>query len=111
MKQRVASAAVLAPVAVALVIVGGGLYFIGITVMCLAALWECTALTGVAVKSASPVWRYVTLVAGACLLAGVYERHAYSAAPESVASAVLLVSLGGLVVGGEPAKRVSTWAA
>jgi phosphatidate cytidylyltransferase len=113
MRLRVLSAAVLAPIAVALVVLGGLPFLAGILVMCLVALWELTGLLGAAAAEmlANRAWRYLTLAAGGLLLAGVYADHFRSGAAQAAAAALLVASLAGLVLGGAPAKRILEWAA
>ncbi len=112
MKQRVASAAVLLPIAVLLVVLGGTPFFVGITVMCLAALWELTALLGAMTPhTATTVWRYFAIVGGAGLLFGVFYGRYHAQAPQVAIACVLVLSLIGLLFGGQPAHRVIQWAA
>jgi phosphatidate cytidylyltransferase len=109
-KQRVASATVLLPIAVALVVLGGTPYFLGIALMCLAALWEITALLGVmSPATISRDWRYFTMIAGACLLFCAFFARYHAQAPQLGVAAVLIASLAGLLLGGQPAHRTMQW--
>jgi phosphatidate cytidylyltransferase len=113
MKLRVLSASVLAPVAIALVVLGGLPFLAGILAMCLVALWEMTGLLGTAASSllSGKAWRYLTLGAGGVLLASVYYDHFRSGSAQVSAAALLVASLAGLVFAGAPARRVVAWAA
>ncbi len=113
MMRRVLSASVLAPIAVALVVLGGFPFLVGVLAMCLIALWELTGLLSAAAASAlaNRAWRYVTLAAGGAVLAGVYYDHFRSGTAQVAAATLLIGSLATLVFGGAPAKRVLAWAA
>ncbi|MDB5073973.1 MAG: hypothetical protein JWO42_152 [Chloroflexi bacterium] len=111
MKQRVISAALLAPVAILLVILGGTPYFIGISLMCLGGLWELCAMLGpMSGQVPSKSWRYLTLVSGAIVLFGVFFSHYRAGAAQIAAAGALMLSLGGLLLGGLPTRRILEWA-
>ena len=105
------SAAVLAPLMIALVILGGVWYLGGIAVACGAAVWEGTALFG-AFAEGPPgnVWRYLTVASGAVLLVGVQIGLTHPYATQVTVAALLVAGLAALPAGGAPARRYLHWA-
>ncbi|HVC80645.1 MAG TPA: phosphatidate cytidylyltransferase [Chloroflexota bacterium] len=111
MKARVLSALVLAPVMIALTILGGLPYLLGIAVMCGVGVWEATELfTNFGDVSADPAWRYLAVAASVIVLAGVQLGFDHQYVAQVIAALVLVASLGMLLAGGPPARRFLAWA-
>lgn len=111
MKARVLSAVVLAPLALALVLVGGAPFLVGVTLMCGLATWEAAALfAAIAGVAASSTWRTLTVLAAGVLLLGVQLSQAHPAAAGLAGAATLIAGLAALVGAGPPAKRFLAWA-
>jgi CDP-diglyceride synthetase len=92
---------VLAPLALALIILGGVPYFVGVGVMCGLTVWEATALVGAVLGVTAPTtWRWLSVVAGTVLLLGVQIQSAMPLALSVIGATILLVSLTALVVAG-----------
>jgi phosphatidate cytidylyltransferase len=111
MKQRVLSAAILAPVAVVLVVLGGIPYLAGIVVMCGAGVWELAALLGRALspQALSRTWRAAAVGATTVLMAGVYAQHYHAGTAQATGAGLLLAGLACLLAGGVPTRRLLLW--
>jgi phosphatidate cytidylyltransferase len=110
-KTRVLSAAILAPLALALVVAGGAPFLVGVTVMCGLATWEAGALfAAIAGTTVSASWRSLIVVTAGILLLGIQLAQVHPAAAGLAASSILVLSLGALVASGPPAKRFLSWA-
>lgn len=111
MKARVLSALVLAPVMIALAILGGIPYLVGIAVMCGVGVWEATGLFSCfGEMPTDPLWRYLAVAASVIVLGGVQLGFHARQGAQVVAALVLMVSLGLLLAGGPPARRFLAWA-
>jgi phosphatidate cytidylyltransferase len=112
MLARIVSAAVLAPLALALIVLGGIPFFLGVEVMCAIAVWEAAALIAGALHLEAPqIWRRFTVLAGVLILLGVQLQPGLSAAPPLAGAAVLVLSLLGLLVHASPSNRFALWVA
>lgn len=112
MVARIISAAVLAPLALALILLGGIPFFLGVEIMCALAVWEASALVGGALHVQAPViWRQFTVAAGVVLLLGVQLQPDHAGAPAVAGVGVLVLSLLGLIVSGPPSNRLALWSA
>jgi|SRR6185437_1186368 len=111
MKARVLSALVLAPVMIALAILGGLPYLVGIVVMCGVGVWEATGLfADFGEASTDPLWRYLAVAASVIVLAGVQLGFDHRNGTQVITALVLVASLGMLLSGGPPARRFLAWA-
>jgi phosphatidate cytidylyltransferase len=112
MRARIVSAAVLAPIALALVLLGGIPFFLGVEIMCACAVLEGSTLIGSALRlEALGAWRWITVAAGAILLLGIQLQPGHAAAPAFTGTAVLMLSLLGLILNGPPSNRLALWSA
>lgn len=112
MKARILSALVLAPLMIALVILGSWWYMAGIGIACAIGAWEACGLFAPLVKAPTDgSWRYLAGGAAASLLVGVQLSFDGPAAGRVVWAAVLAGSLLALLVGGKPSNRFLLWAA
>jgi CDP-diglyceride synthetase len=92
---------VLAPLALALIILGGVPFFLGVSVMCGLTMWEATALVSAVLGLTAPsTWRWLSVAAGAALLLGVQLQPEMPHALPAIGAAMLLVSLAALVAAG-----------
>src|SRR5579864_2267408 len=111
MKARVLSALVLAPVMIALVILGGLPYLAGIAVACGIGVWEATGLfAGFGEAPTDPRWRYLAVATSVIVLGGVQLGFDHRHATQVIAALILVASLGLLLAGGSPARRFLAWA-
>ena len=112
MKARILSALVLAPIMIALVILGGWWYLAGIGVACAIGAWEACGLFAPLLKAPTDgLWRYVAAGAAAALLIGVQLGFDRPSATQVVWAAVLAGTLLALLAGGKPSNRFLLWAA
>jgi phosphatidate cytidylyltransferase len=112
MLARIVSAVILAPLALALIVLGGIPFFLGVEVMCAIAVWEAAALMAGALRLEAPqLWQRLTVLAGVLLLLGVQLQPRLSASPALAGAAVLVLSLLGLLVHASPSNRFALWAA
>src|SRR6516164_5182318 len=106
MLARIVSAVILAPLALALIVLGGIPFFLGVEVMCAIAVWEAAALIAGALHLEAPqIWRRFTVLAGVLILLGVQLQPGLSAAPPLAGAAVPVLSLLGLLVHASPSNR------
>jgi phosphatidate cytidylyltransferase len=111
-KARILSALVLAPIMIALVILGGWWFLAGIGVACAIGAWEAYGLLASILKAPTDgEWRYLAGVAAAVLLIGVQLGFDRTFATQVVWAAVLIGSLLALLAGGKPSNRFLLWAA
>ncbi len=112
MKARILSALVLAPIMIALVILGGWWYLAGIGIACAIGAWEASGLFAALLKAPpTGAWRNIVGGVAAVLLVGVQLGFDRSSATQVVWAAVLAGSLLALLVGGKPSNRFLLWAA
>ena len=112
MRARILSALVLAPVMIALAILGGWWYLAGIGVACAIGAWEACGLFAPLLKAPTDGrWRYAAGGGGALLLIGVQVGLDRPFATQEIWAAALAGSLLALVAGGKPANRFLLWAA
>jgi phosphatidate cytidylyltransferase len=112
MKARILSALVLAPVMIALVLLGGVWYLAGIGVACVIGVWEAFPLLARAGEAPDASWwRYAAAGAGAGMLIGVQLGFDHPHALQLVWAGALMVGLLLLLTGGQPAKHFMLWAA
>ncbi len=111
MMARVVSALVLAPVMIALAILGGLPYFAGIAVMGGIGVWEATGLFATFGQApAEPRWRYLAVAASVMVLGGIQLGFDHRYGAQVIAAVALMASLGMLLAGGPPARRFLAWA-
>ncbi|HWE64307.1 MAG TPA: phosphatidate cytidylyltransferase [Chloroflexota bacterium] len=111
MKARVASAAVLLPLAIGLILAGGVPFLCGVIAMCGLAGWEVAALLGVTAGLAvDRRWRAAVAIGAGLLLLGVGLNHRYPGAAQGAAALALFAGMVAVIAGGPPARRSLYWA-
>ena len=112
MQARILSALVLAPIMIALVILGGWWFLIGIGVACAIGTWEAYGLfTSILKAPTDGAWRNLAGGSAAALLIGVQFGFDRTFAAQVVWAAVLVCGLLALLAGGKPSNRFLLWAA
>ncbi|MGH2390050.1 MAG: phosphatidate cytidylyltransferase, partial [Chloroflexota bacterium] len=112
MKARILSALVLAPVMIALVLLGGVWYMAGICVACAIGVWEAFPLIAKIGEAPGGFWwRYAAAGSGAALLIGIQAGFDHPHATQVIWAGALVGSLLLLLCDGQPARHFMLWAA
>jgi len=110
-KARVLSGAILLPLAVALILLGGVPFLVGVVAMCGVAAWEAAGLFGAMGSPPLPErWRWLAPPAAAVLLSGIDINQSHPGAARAALALALVGGLVALVLVGEPKHRFLFWA-